>query len=91
MQLEVKYLLPTSFSGANFYIYELSEGLGIRKTVHGITMQKNPQTRKKNFWIFMHVHGVMWVQSPTCTSAHRNSINGVTNFEIVYLLKSTEK
>ena len=59
MQLEVKYLFQTSFSGANFYIYELPEGLGIRKTLaRGIRMQKNPQTREETFWVFTHFHRV---------------------------------
>ena len=31
MNLEVKYLLPTASSSANFYIYQLHEGLEMRK------------------------------------------------------------
>ena len=31
MKLEVQYLFPTSCSGANLFIYQLSEGLGIKK------------------------------------------------------------
>ena len=70
MKLEVKYLFPSSSSGANFYIYELPEGLLMRKILaHGTRMQKNPQTRKDIFWIFTDFHGVMRVQSPTCTPA----------------------
>ena len=49
MKLEVKYLFPNSSSGANVYIYQLSEGLGMRKTAHGIRMQKNSQTREAAF------------------------------------------
>ena len=32
MKLEVEYLFTTSSSGANFYIYQVPEGLGMRKT-----------------------------------------------------------
>ena len=39
MKLKVKYLFPTSSSGANFYIYQLPESLGMRKILaHGIRM-----------------------------------------------------
>ena len=45
MKLEVKYLFPTSSSGAKFYIYQMPEGLEMRKILaHGIRMQKNPRT-----------------------------------------------
>ena len=46
MKLEVKYIFSSSYSSVIFYIYELPEGLGIRKILaheaHGISMQKNP-------------------------------------------------
>ena len=62
MKLEVKYLFPTSSSGANFYIYQLHEGLGMRKILaHGIRMQNNPQTRVDFFWIFMDFYRFMRV------------------------------
>ena len=68
MKLEVKYLFPTSSSGANFYIYELPENLRMRKVLaHGIRKQKNPQNKVDIFWIFKDFHGGMWVQNPTCT------------------------
>ena len=68
MKLKVKYIFPTSSSGANFYMYQLPEGLGMRKVlVHGIRMQKNSQTREDIFWTFTDFHGVIKVQSPTCT------------------------
>ena len=38
-----------------------------RPCIHGIRMQKNPQTREYIFWIFTDFHGVMWVESLTCT------------------------
>ena len=53
MKLEVEYLFTTLFSGTNFYIYQLPEGLGMRKTLtHGV---------------FTDFHGVMKVQSLTCS------------------------
>ena len=84
MKLEVQYLLPTSSSCANFYIYQLPKGLGIRKILaHDIRMLKNPQIRVDIFLIFTDSHAVMWVHSPTGTP-HGNFINGVINPEIVY-------
>ena len=84
MKLEVKYLFPTLSSGANFYIYQLPAGLGMRKiSPHSIRMQNNPQTRVEMLWIFTGFHGVMQVESPTCTP-YRNFINGIANPEIVY-------
>ena len=72
MKLKVKYLLPTSSSGANFYIYELPEGLGMREILaHGMRMPKNPQTREDIFWIFTDFHGVVRAQSPTCIPARK--------------------
>ena len=42
MKLEVKYLFPTSSSGASFFIYQLPEGLEMQKILaHSIRMQKN--------------------------------------------------
>ena len=44
--------------------------MGTRKILaHDIRMQKDPQTNEDTFWIFTDVHGVMWVQSTTCTLA----------------------
>ena len=42
-----------------------------RPCILGIRMQKNPQTREEIFWISTDFHGVMWVWSPTCTSARK--------------------
>ena len=42
MQLEIRYLFSITFSGGNFYIYGMPEGLEMRKTLaHRIRMQKN--------------------------------------------------
>ena len=72
MKLKVKYIFPISSSGAHFYICQLPEGLGMRKILsHGIRMQKNPQTRAGISWIFTYFHGIMRVQSPTCTPARK--------------------
>ena len=74
MKLEDKYLFPTSSSDANFYIYELPEGLGMRQMLaYGTRMQKNSQIREDIFWIFADIHGAMWVQSATCTPARKTS------------------
>ena len=68
MKLEVKYLFPPSSSGANFYIHQSPEGLGMRKTLaYDIRMHENPQTRENVFWIFTDFYGVMRIQSPACT------------------------
>ena len=70
MKFEVKFLFPTSSSGAHFYVYEMPEGLGMRKIwAHGTRMQKNPQTREDIFWLLTDFHGVILVQSPTCAPA----------------------
>ena len=67
IKLEVKYIFLTSYWGVDFYIYQLSEGLGMRKiSAHGIRMQKN-QTRADIFCIFTDLHGAMQVPSPTYT------------------------
>ena len=72
MQLKVKYHFLTLFAGANFYIYELPEGLGTKKTLaHGISTPKNSQTGEEIVWIFTHFHGVMRVQSPTCNTTRK--------------------
>ena len=44
MKLEVKFLVPTSSSGTNFYIFQSRESLKVRKILaYGIRMQKIPQ------------------------------------------------
>ena len=56
MKLEVKYLSPTLCLSARFYIYERSEGLGMRKILAlGIRMQKK----------------AMRVQSTACNPARK--------------------
>ena len=43
MKLEGEFLFPISFSVTSFYIYQLHEGLGMRKMLsHSIRMLKNP-------------------------------------------------
>ena len=59
MKLEIKYLFPTSSSGVKFSIYQLFEGMEMRKILaHFIRMQKKPQTREHIFWIFTDFHRV---------------------------------
>ena len=82
--MEIKYLFPTSFSGTNFYIYELHEGLRTRKTLaHSIRMQKNPKTKEEIFWISTDLWSYAGPKSNLHT-LHRNFINVITNSEIVY-------
>ena len=53
MKLKVKSLFPTLSSGTNFFIYQLPEGLEIRRILaHGIRMQTFPQTRVDIYQIF---------------------------------------
>ena len=81
MKLEIKYMFPTSTSGANFYIYELPEVLGMKKIyAHGTRMQKNPQTREDILRIFMELCGSKVQLAPQ----HRNFINGIANPKVVY-------
>ena len=72
MNSEVKYFFPTLSSGTVFYIYQLSEGLGMRNILaYIIRMKKKPQTRENIFWIFMDFHRVMRVQSPPCNPTRK--------------------
>ena len=65
MKLEVKYLFPTSSSGANLCIYKLLEGLGMGKLLtHSIRMEKNSQTRTEIFWIFTDFHMPVGSRTP---------------------------
>ena len=53
------------------YWCNAEEAMGMRKIlVHDIRIKKNPQT-KDTFWIFTDFHGVLRVESPTCTSARK--------------------
>lgn len=53
MKLGVKPLFPTPSSGFNFFIYQLFEGLEMRKiSGHVVRMQTNPKTKVDIFWIF---------------------------------------
>ena len=50
MNLEVKYIFPTSAPGVNNYIYKLPKGLGMRRILaRGTRTQKNPQIREDIF------------------------------------------
>ena len=83
MQLDVKYLFPTSFSGANSYIYELPEGLGMRKTLaHGIRMEKN-QKPGRIFSGFSRVLMELCGSKVQLAPPQENFINGVSNPEAV--------
>ena len=69
MKLEVKYLFPTSCSGASFYIYQLPEGLAMRKILHMVLGCKRIHKPGRTFRILTDFHEVMRVQSPTCIPA----------------------
>ena len=84
MKLGVKFLYLTSSSGENFYIYQLREGLGMRKILaHSIRMQQNSQTREDTFWRFTDFHKLCGSKVQLATP-HKNFINGVANTELVY-------
>ena len=38
---------------------------------HDMRMKKNPQTKEDTLWIFPYFHGVMRVQSQTCTPSRK--------------------
>ena len=55
---------------------DVERAMGMRKILaHSIRMKKNPQTKEDTFWInnpeIQDFHGVMRVQSPTCTLARK--------------------
>ena len=53
-------------------LHDAEEVMGIRKILaHDIKMKKNPQTKDDTVWIFKDFHGVMRVESPTCTPARK--------------------
>ena len=72
MKLEIKYFFPTSTSGANFFINQLSKSLKIRKILaQVIRRQKNPQTREQIFRILIDFQRAIRVQIPTCSTAQK--------------------
>ena len=53
-------------------LHDVEEATGMRKILaHDMRMKKNPQNKEDTFWIFTDFHGVMRVQSPTCTLARK--------------------
>ena len=53
-------------------LHDAEEAMGMRKILaHNIRMKRNLQTKKDTFWIFTDFHGVMRVQSRTCTPARK--------------------
>ena len=50
-------------------------------------MKKNPQTKDDTFWILTDFHGVIPIQSPTCTPAQKfHHWIDVINPEMAYML-----
>ena len=67
-----QYLFPSLSSVGKFWIYQLTEGLEMRKILtHRLRMQKNSQTRADILWIFTDFHRVMQVQNPSCKTARK--------------------
>ena len=66
---------PLSSSRTNFYIYQLPEGLGMKKNLHivlgGKRIHKKDIPKEDIFWIFTDFHGVMRAQIPTCSPARK--------------------
>ena len=85
IKLQIKYLFPTSSWGTNVYIYQLPEGLRIKKIlahmVLGCKRIHKPGLIISAFWgIFMK----LCMSKVKLTPPHVNFINGVTNPEIIY-------
>ena len=84
MKLKVKYRFPTSSSGASFFIYQLLEGLEMRKILEDVVrMQKNTQTRMHIFRFsrtFTELSGFKVQLAPS----YKNFSNGYANPEIIY-------
>ena len=57
MKLEVKYLFQSSFSVKNFYIYQLAEGLGMRKILANGT--RNAKGSKNQEGGFLNFNGFL--------------------------------
>ena len=88
-KLEVKYLFPTLSSDANFYIYQLPEGLGMRKILaHGISrvgckrIPKTGQTFSGFSWIFKELS----VPKAQLAPSHKKAVNDVANPKIVMFI-----
>ena len=79
MKLNVKYIFPTLSSVANIYIYQLPEGLGMKKILaHGIGCKKIHKPGRTFFGfsqIFMELCGAKVQLSPL----HGNFISGDVN------------
>ena len=67
MKLEVKYLFPTSCSGASFYIYQLPEGLAMRKILHMVLGCKRIHKLGRTFQDF---HGFSWSYASPKSNLH---------------------
>ena len=64
-------LLPIYLQAHIFIFMRCMKVWEYEKYEHMTRMQKNPQTSEDIFWILTYFHGVMWVQSPTCTPARK--------------------
>ena len=60
------------WSNTDMELHDAEEAMRIRKILAcDIRMKKNPQSKEGSFWIFKDFHGIMRVQSPTCTPARK--------------------
>ena len=86
MNLEVKYIFPTSTPDVNNYIYKLPEGLGMRRILaHDTRIEKNPRIRKGIFRIFTDFYRVCQSKVQH-TAPDRNFINGIDALRVSYCL-----
>ena len=88
MKLGVKYLFPTSCSGASFYIYQLPEGLAIRKILHMVLGCKRIHKPGRTFQDF---DGFSWSYASPKSNLHpRTEISSMASQER-YLKKVCRK
>ena len=79
MKLEVKYLFPTSCSGASFYIYQLPEGLAMRKILHMVLGCKRIHKPGRTFQDF---DGFSWSYASPKSNLHpRTEISSMASQE----------
>ena len=82
MKFNVKYLFPTSSSGAKFYICScLNEGLGMRKIVYTCKRIHKPG---RTFSGFSQIFMEFCRSNVQLAPPHENILNDITNPKIVY-------
>ena len=84
MKMEVKYFLPTSFSGAKFFIHQLSEILKILAPCYWDAKESTNAGRK--FSDFYELSRSYPGSKSNLQPTHRNISYGYANYEIVYFV-----